>query len=251
MPPLGAGAGARPSQARRRPTTPRVRVPRRAARHRRHPTPRRPPTPWPARPRALPRRHRRRRPGRRPGGRCGDRLVAQALLLGLPLALLLAALGLQRLAHAHVLQPFRLDLLQPDDLGLGGLLTIEELLLGVLQLGLVVGDRLLVRLERRARLVEVVHGVGRGLVDDVDEHVGLQLLARQLVPGEQRDPGTAARHEAVHGNLLDLAVEGIDLLLQLSVLLAPARPPRRRAPPARTAPRSSRRPPRWHDRGRR
>ena len=166
-----------------------------------------------------PRRRRRQPTGRPLGGRRGVRPRRAALRFGLSLPLLLTALSLQRLAHPHILEPLCLDLLQPDDLGLGSLLPIEERLLGVLQLGLVGGDLLLVRLERRPRLVEVVHRVGRRLVDDVDQHVRLQLLARQLVPREQRDPRAAARHEPVHGHLLDLGLQGIDLSLQLSVLL--------------------------------
>ena len=84
--------------------------------------------------------------------------------------------------------------------------------------GLVGGDLLLVRLEVGAGLVVGVHGVGRRLGGHVDEHVGLQLVARLLVAGQQRDAGRAGGHEAVHGDLLDLRLQGVDLLLQLSVL---------------------------------
>ena len=55
-------------------------------------------------------------------------------------------------------------------------------------------------------------------VTTFDEDVGLQLLARLAVAGQQRDAGAAARHEAVHGDLFDRGRQGIDLLLQLSVL---------------------------------
>ena len=111
------------------------------------------------------------------GGRRGGGL-ALALLLGLALALLLASLRLERHAHLLVLQPLRLDLLQPTTSASAASWQARNSSCGVLERGLVVGDLPLVGLERRAGLVEVVHGVGRRLGDDVDEDVGLQLVAR-------------------------------------------------------------------------
>ncbi len=139
-------------------------------------------------------------------------------LLGLALALLLPALRLQGLAHPLVLQPLGLHGLQPLDLLLGGSLQGEELLLLLLDGGLVGGHLLLVRLEVGAGLVVGVHGVGRRLGGHVDEDTGLQLVARLLVAGQQRDAGRAGGDEAVHGHLLDLRLQGVNLLLQLSVL---------------------------------
>ena len=155
------------------------------------------------------------------GGRFGSlgRRGLPLLLLGeLPLALLLALLGQQRLADPLVLEALALDLLEVDDLRLGGGLQLLELLALGLHGSLVLGHLLLVGLQFDARLVVGVHGIGRGLGDDVHQDLRLQLLARLAIAGQQRDPGAATRHEAVDGDLLDRRPEGLDLLLQLSVL---------------------------------
>ena len=137
---------------------------------------------------------------------------------GLGLACLLGALGFQDAAHALVFEALRLDLLEVDDLGLGGLLGLLEGGALALQGGLVVGDLRLHILEVALGAAVSVEGVGRRAGDRGGELVGHRLVGRRLGSLEQRQRSGARRHEAVDGDLVDRALQGVDLRLQRGLL---------------------------------
>ena len=151
--------------------------------------------------------------GRAGGGRCRGRIGG-----GLGLACLLGALGFQDAAHALVLEALRLDLLEVNDLGLGRLLGLLEGVALALEGGLVVGHLRLHVLEVALGPAVAVERVGRRAGDRGGELVGHRLVGRRLGSLEQRQRSGARRHEAVDGDLVDRALQGVDLRLQLGLL---------------------------------
>ena len=105
-----------------------------------------------------------------------------------------------------------------NDLGLGGLLGLLEGGALALQGGLVVGDLRLHILEVALGAAVSVERVGRRAGDRGGELVGHRLVGRRLGSLEQRQRSGARRHEAVDGDLVDRALQGVDLRLQLGLL---------------------------------